>query len=315
LAFALPQIVVIYAHPETLGLFRRFSVFDRNSSFLSQLAQVGSSWIAYFSPSYLFTVGDCCGFPSIWRPPNFGMLLPEQALLIVLGLSPLLYARHRMLVVLLVGWLVLGTLPGALTTLPPHAARRGLLAVTPWTLLSALGFMVLVDLTSRARMLRATAVSLIVAGAMFHGGQFTRAYFRKFPRVAAVKFKYGLEQAIRDVDRFEDGHEPVVIPAMDEGYIYVLFFEHYPPDKFQHEQVSQLVDGHVRWSSGSDMARTPPGAPVLAFGKYLFQSPGEAYRTLKHGIFLFPGDEQPPAPPASSIRSPYGKIAFNIVVK
>ena len=71
----------------------------------------------------------------------------------------------------------------------------------------------------------------------------------------------------------------------------------------------------MRPSLGHEMARTLPGVPVLAFGQYRFQNPWEAYKTIPHGIFLFPGDLQPSPPPASSVRSPYGTVAFYVLVK
>lgn len=82
--------------------------------------------------------------------------------------------------------------------------------------------------------------------------------------------------------------------------MYVLFFERYPPRRYQAERVLKL-----------------PGLSgvVVGFDHYLFIDPDRAYSELAHGVFLFAGSEETPAPPEVSIRYPDGKTAYKIAVK
>jgi hypothetical protein len=87
---------------------------------------------------------------------------------------------------------------------------------------------VLLDLTASPGILTAVVVTVIGGGAIFHGAQFVRAYFRDYPVVAAPYFQYGMQQAIAETRKITGEHRPVVITnRMEMPYIYVLFFESY----------------------------------------------------------------------------------------
>ena len=116
----------------------------------------------------------------------------------------------------------------------------------------------------------------------------------------------GIEQAIAETQKLAIGHEPVVITnKMEMPYIYVLFFENYPPARFQSEP--------VRYAPG------PPGsslyASVIHFDNFWFANAQLAYARVPQGIFVFPGNEPPLAPPSASIPYPDGTTAYNVLVK
>jgi hypothetical protein len=168
---------------------------------------LAANFASYFTPSFLFLKGDLGDHWTMIHPTGFGELLPEQAPLVVLALIALLSARRRRVAILILGWLVFAALPATLIRplgvrfpqpgqLPtPHIlydpqlpsppltpwlllthadSRHDVLAMAPWILLSALGFVVLLDLTSRAPALRVGAVSLLLAGVIFHSERFVR---------------------------------------------------------------------------------------------------------------------------------------------
>ena len=348
--FALPQVVLLLLHPvemqaefEHLSLFRIIAecpgcepgtAAAAGHTLFDQLIAFAASWLSYFTPSFLFTVGDRGDHWTMIHPPGFGQLLPEQAPLILLALGAMFSDRRRRTVLLLVGWLIVAAVPAALTiplgasypeatAMPtPHVmfnysvmptpptpslllahpdSRHDALAMVPWILLSALGFVLLLEWTLRWPIVRASAAGLILMGAIFHGAQFVEYYFRDFPTLAAPYLQYGIEQALAGVDKLDDGHEPIVItPRINQPYIYVLFFERYPPAKFQ--------QGPVRRASGLF-------GQVIAFGRYVFAKPHSVYPWLNHGIFVYAGQDALPKPPAISIQYPDGSTAYNIVVK
>jgi hypothetical protein len=178
--------------------------------------------------------------------------------------------------------------------------------MTPWTLLSAAGFVVLLDLTVPAAILTSVVVAVLGAGTIYHGARFVEAYFRDYPIVAAPYFQYGMEQAIAETHKAAGDHEPVVITnRMEMPYIYVLFFESYPPDLFQRGPVT-----YVPGVPGSSLY-----AGVVHFGDFWFGDARVGYASLPRGVFVLPGDEMLPGPPVASIRYPDGRTAYNIVVK
>src|SRR5208283_1937138 len=93
----------------------------------------------------------------------------------------------------------------------------------------------------------------------------------------------------------------VITKRGPEPYIYVLFFGHYPPERFQTEPVVSIG----RSSSGGVAAFN-----VYAFDRYVFVTPDSAYRTMEHGTFVFAGADPIPVPPTISIRYPDRTVAY-----
>ena len=313
-------------------------------SVLYRLENLGANWLGHFTPSFLFLKGDIGDHWLLLRLPVGGQLLPEQAPLIVLALLALLSADRRRLGLLLLGWIMIAAVPAALVTppgiwfpdrdqarslatpqvlvrhpMPNHpltpalllshpSARRDLLAIAPWIILSALGLEILLERTSARQAVRNAAAGLLVAGAVFHGGRFVSSYFIDYPVVAAPYFQYGMKQVVQAIERLDDRHEMIIVTnVVTMPYIYVLFFQPYPPAVFQHETVI--------YGSGVTPASIGLHAPVIGFDHYGFVDPWAYYERITHGIFVFPGDQRPPAPPAVSIRYPDGGAAYNIVIK
>jgi 4-amino-4-deoxy-L-arabinose transferase-like glycosyltransferase len=347
-AFALPQAAMIIRDPAQMqSRFERLSLFsseaicngcnsDQVKAAMNSIPSLlPANFLANFTPWFLFLKGDRGDHWTMIHPPNFGELLPEQAVLVLLGLVALFMPRRRRVAILILGWLIFAAVPATLiiplgvssaepgSTMPtPHVlfhytfpappatpslllahadSRHDALAMAPWILLSALGFVVLLDLTANRPVLRAAAAAVILAGLVFHSARFLRFYFEDFPTIAAPYFQYGIKEVLQTIDQRYDKNLPVIItPAINQPYMYVLFFEHYPPAEYQKGPVLQL-----------------PGSqgPVIAFSRYRFTRPERAFLLYPHAIFVFRGIDEPQIPPDVSIKYPDGSVAYEIVVR
>ena len=310
----------------------------------AKLENFAANWAGYFTPSFLFLRGDRGDHWSLLHPPGFGQLLPEQAPLLALAMLALLRPRRRRAMLAMLAWLAIAALPAAMTVpsgawqpepalplptpcvsmaagrQPPDVpltpallfahpeSRRDALAMAPWTVLSAAGFVVLLDLTVSWSWpaLTAVAAAALAAGTLFHGARFVRAYFRDYPVVAAPYFQYGMDQVIAAAHNLGPDARPVFITnRMEMPYIYVLFFDRYPPQLFQREPVD-----YVPGDRGSTLY-----AGVAHFDRYRFGSPDWAHRMMPTGVFVFPGDQQPTGTPAAEVRYPDGRTAYKVFVK
>ena len=297
---------------------------------------LAANFASNFTASFLFLKGDRGDPWTMLHPPNFGELLPEQAPLLILGLIALFSERRRRVAILILGWLMIAALPATVikplgasspeagkmptpyvllnpnpeispapftpSLLLAHAdSRHDILAVVPWIVLSALGFVVLLDLTRDFPIFQAGAVVLLLAGVAFHSSRYLRYYFEDFPAIAAPYFQYGIKEFLQTIDRGYSRDLPVVItPRINQPYIYVLFFEQYPPAKYQQDTVVQRPGLFSR---------------VSGFDRYRFVPPQLPLVQLPHGIFVFQGGERTILPPAVPIFYPDGGIAYKIVVK
>lgn len=306
-AMAAAAVLVVIALPvawltwrqsaEMQARFNQLSVLNQGGTGLDLARNFGRALLSHFSRSFLFVRGD---WYVVNHPPGFGQLLPAQAAMVVLGLGSLMDARYRKFAVVLLGWLAAAAVPGALTVYAPHALRDSI-AMEPWTLLSALGIVYLLELPIWRRAARLVLASALMALFAFEGARFVTFYFRDYPQIAARDFQYGIKQAMEAVKRLDADHRPVVItPSINQPYIYVLFFKLCRPEVFQRARVVQ-----VPMLFG----------PVLAFDRYLFADPRAAFAALPHGVFVFTGSDATPVPPAVTVRYPDGSIAYKVVVK
>jgi len=325
------------------------------ASFVVRARDFGAAWLSYFSPDFLFLSGDKGSHWELLFPPGFGMLLPEQAFLIGLALVGLLGGQRRKLAELLIGWLVLAALPAALLVpggafnpgpsgqlpipfvlakrLPERVlltpwllfahpeARHDMLAIAPWILLSALGFVTLNEWSSSWTTMRMVAVVLIATGIVFHGVRFVRSYFYDYPILAAPYFYYGLDRVIGSIPKYRAREDPVIPVIIDrriaQAYIQVLFHEHYPPASFQQEE---LV-----YSKNDYPLLLHPHAEPIAFDNYFFEDAERLSLAFSRGIFVIAGNPDFRAPglpvlesqmrPVSSVRYPDGRTAYRVYNK
>ena len=338
LALAAPQAVLLWRHwGEMQAHFSEVSLFHyistcpgcspskqaeaAGATFAVRAADFAAAWLSYFKPDFLFLSGDRGGHWELLFPPGFGMLLPEQALLIGFALVGLFGGHRRKLAVLLIGWLVLAALPAALLVpagawnpgpsghlpipfvlakrLPESVpltpwllfahpeARHDVLAIAPWILLAGLGFVTLIEWSSSRTTLKLSAVVLILIGTIFHGARFVRSYFRDYPIIAAPYFYYGLDQVIGSISKFRAREDPVIIDhRINQTYIQVLFHEHYPPALFEQEV--------LRYSKKDYPLLLHPHSEPIAFDNYLFEDPQDPSLAFLRGIFIFASDLESP---------------------
>jgi len=346
---ALPQAMLFWTHPEMRERFRVISILSVLWRKGLRLESFGANFMGYFTPSFLFVTGDRGDHWTMLHPAGFGQLLPEQAPLILLAVLGFFNVRRRKFAILMFGWLICAAVPAMLTVplgafslektdiptasvlfdyssvvgdpnLEPAVllshpdSRHDALAMAPWTVVSALGFVTLLELLGRKVLLVSAAAALLLAGVIFHGARFCRTYFGEYVTMAAPYFQYGAEEAARQIKELDDGKEILVITRrISEGYIYILVFGQYPPEWFQ-----RIAKVKRPWSTGYVLTN---------FGRYYFVSPyavyeavaknaaGELVRLFAHGIFVFTGNDLVPAPPKVVIRYPDGTIAYRIVVK
>jgi len=300
--FAVPQMFLLWTNGRRVqARFNQISIFRAHGWTLRTLWVFFGNLIGHFSPGYLFIHGQQVDRAETYHPPGFGQLLSVQAVMVVLALCALYDRRYRKLVLLLLAWLVTAALPVSLT-LPSPQVLRNVLAIAPWTLLSALGMVFLLNLEVVPVVTRRIAVGALLIVTLGQGASFLRFYFGPYPTVAARVYQYGMEQVVQAIETFSRGDdEPVIITQrIWQPYIYVLFYRRYPPAQFQSLGVR---DNHALF------------AKVQSFDRYRFEDPAEPFVRLPHGIFVFSSQERPPATPTLTIRYPDGQIAYQVIAK
>jgi len=215
----------IWLFNSTAGQARLKSLGSQESSLKNYLSQ----YFAYFSPRNLFFDPD----PDRQRSfPQLSVFYPWMCLPFLIGFYLLLEKRERgvgkSIIVLL---LVLSPIPASLAR-DPFSSFRAYPFVFPFILAISLGIQAIYSLFRKK--IAFFILSFIVVFVSLVN--FYRNAFILLPKERFNDWSYGYSAL---VEKLTDGSfgEVLIDDPLGTSYVEVLFFQHYPPKKFQKEQL------------------------------------------------------------------------------
>jgi 4-amino-4-deoxy-L-arabinose transferase-like glycosyltransferase len=212
-----------------VGLFSRYGGMEAAGKLLS-------NYFSYFTPAFLLLDGDPNERHSV---QGFGMLHLHGILLLAAGVVASIRRRHPADLFFL-GWLVAGPLPGALGVDPGHAVRA--IGVLPAIyVLMGCGAATLFargGLLEGRRLARLTIVLVLSLLAAWSSGSYLYHYFVVYPKYSGQSWQFGLKEAYREADAMSADHDSIYVTrGEDFPFIHYLFFNAYPPSRYQAEQL------------------------------------------------------------------------------
>jgi len=135
-------------------------------------------------------------------------------------------------------WLVVAPVAAALTFQSPHALRAQNMVV-PLIIISSYGSLIIVNLILKTKNYH----KYLVLGIMFLvvAWQFSRylhQYYYHMSKEYPFSSQYGVAELVSYLNKEGEKYEKIVVTdEYDQPYILFLFYLHYPPEKFQVEQV------------------------------------------------------------------------------
>lgn len=192
-------------------------------------------WFNHFSGRFLFFEGD-------WQnlrhtSPNQGALLMSDLILLSVGILYLLKTKDSRFKIFILVWLVLSPLPAVLSRDSVHAVRA-LNMVIPLTIISSHGVVYLFSIIKRLsfKMLQVASfisVLLLFLGSLFY---FLDSYFIHQPIHDANEWFYGYREAVDEIAPIQNNYDHIYfVQSYAQPYIYFLFYEKYPPEKYQRQ--------------------------------------------------------------------------------
>lgn len=188
---------------------------------------VSESYIKYFSLNYLFVSGDSNPRHSIQKIGEFYKL---DVVFLFLGILSLLAYRSKVTLVVL-AWALLAPLPGALSSLDPHAARS-LFTMGSWHIIAGLGFYRIILFFKKINLhFLIVALGLLVLSWEFKN--YLDNYYNFYPQKYAIEWQYGM----RDIVEFVKGHSgygPIyTTDVRHQPYIFFLYYLKFPQPDFR----------------------------------------------------------------------------------
>lgn len=187
------------------------------------------NWSNHFSGEVLFFEGDTNPQHSA---PNAGAFLLLDSVFVIAGFIKLVRLGIRSQTLFLWLWLLLSPLPSALTTDGVNFVRS-LNMFVPLVIIMALGVVFLLDQVrqraGKASVVLAVFIILYFANYFYYLDQ----YWIHGPK-KNVAWQYGYKDIIRLISPIKEEYGKIIVPqGLDQPYIFFLFYQKYPPEKYQ----------------------------------------------------------------------------------
>lgn len=182
------------------------------------------NYLPNLTPSFLFVTGDPNPRHST---PWMGVLYLWEIIFVALGLY---YATkfERRLIIFIIAWILLATIPSGLTTPSPHALRT-LNNVPMFALLTSLGLYFGYIKTKKHKYIYISTVSAVI---IIFLARYLYLYHSVAPNMNSDAWGGGYTKVTEYINNHQDNNF-VITGKYWNPYMYTLFYQAYDPRKYQ----------------------------------------------------------------------------------
>lgn len=191
------------------------------------------NYLSHFTPSFLFIEG--AGHKQ-HHVQGIGELYYFQAPFILIGLY-FLFKKKKKWRFFITTWLLLVFIPVSITVDSIPNALRTILAVVPYSLLTAYGFWKVIDIFKGKKKGRLIYISIILIslGLFFYQFiNFQNNLYNTYPKLYSRDWQYGYKEAVNYVKDHYDEYDLIVFSrTYGEPHMFTLFFMNWDPINYQ----------------------------------------------------------------------------------
>ncbi|MEW6495692.1 MAG: glycosyl transferase, partial [Cyanobacteriota bacterium] len=205
--------------------------------------QILINYLSYFSPIFLFFLGD----PNFRHsPPGIGQLHFLELITVSVGVFFLYQEKSQRRYILLL-WLLLYPIPAALTA--PEHALRAIVGAPLFSIFSGYGLSRLAD---KFQLRQKTFSYLTIFFIALSLTWYMNCYFLAYPTYSTHKiWRYGMKEALLYAQNRGDNCIRVS-NQFKHMHIFILFYTQYNPSLYQHSSIdeSRSAEGNSGYSIG-----------------------------------------------------------------
>ncbi len=258
-------------------------------------------FLVHFEGNFLFQKGDPA---SPFRIPNMGVLYLAEAVFFLLGLISLIKNKENNRDLILI-WLVLGILPASLTFMTP-SQNRTFNSVFAFSVLISYGLINLctADWNKYFKFIKVKELLVIIYILSF--SQYLVNYYKILPYKYASEWLYGFRELTVYINKEDNNFSKIIfLPQTGMSYVYILFYNKYPPQKYMSEANHVYQYDEVGFEH------------VNSFNKYYFQRITRSWEVIQHRMekgemYIGRNEEIPKEFSRHEIYYPNGEVAFRI---
>ena len=173
----------------------------------------------HFSYQYLFLTGDQGPRASV---KVIGQFYKIDLLLSIVGLFALILKKKWQAILVIVSWLLLSPIPGAVSATEPSAIR-GIFMIAPVILLSAVGASSLV-LFFKNKWIRTVTVLIILIFLSLEVTNYLNYYSKVYPVKEAIEWQYGMKEIVEFSEKNLYFYRVYVDKIRQQPYIFFLYY-------------------------------------------------------------------------------------------
>lgn len=269
----------------------------------------GRNYLAHFSPQFLFLQGAPHKQHHVQK---IGQLYLFQMPFLLLGIAGLFYLRYKFKWFLL-PWVLLATIPVAVTNDSiPHALRT-LIAAPFYQLVSGFGFVLAWRWVNKktSKFFKLSMILSLTLIVIFSLKSYLQNYYQIYPNLYSRDWQYGYKQVLQFIDEHKDEYNEIVFTRhYGEPHMFTLFYLNYDPAKYQNDpNLVRFETNNWVWVLRFDKYYFPDlGDEGTQFADIVKENPGKKMLFIGRA-----GDFPKEIPRLSFVNFLNGENAFDIV--
>lgn len=203
-------------------------IFNRPTYFLFNFSK---NVISHFSYNFLFSEG---GSNFQFSVPKNGILYKWDLIFLIVGIVSLLKLRDKQSLVLL-SWLVLGTVPSSLTREAPHVLRA-ITMLPSFMIVSAIGVWNIYSWlnSKKSRILNCFFVTIYILVLFYSALVYLEVYFKSYRNNFSWVWQFGYKQIVNRVKIDYSKYDKIIITKKyGEPHEFILFYFPWNPKSYQ----------------------------------------------------------------------------------
>ena len=213
---------LIVKEPKILGFARinqtKFSQ-EETKKYGGEIGMVLHNYKSYFSYSYLFQSGDQSSRASV---KVIGEFYKIDLILSLIGFAALVLRKKWKVLFILISWLALSPIPGAVSTIEPSATMV-IFMIGPVILLSAQGASFLISILKK-NWVKAVVIVLIIVFLGIEVTNYLNYYYTTYSKKEAIEWQYGMKQIVEYLRKNPKYVQVYMDKIRQQPYIFFLFY-------------------------------------------------------------------------------------------
>lgn len=225
--FLTPLFFYLNSDPLNLERAKRISVFSEGLN-ISSLSVFLKNYFSHFTLEFLFISGD----PNLRHGNGSGVLYWWMLPFILLGFIKIFSNFNKNWAnKLIVSWMIIYPLGGALTNDGVPHAMRTLIGAPILSILTAIGFKSILNFLIKRKLYTTLVLSSILLSSLIilELNRFTTNYFKTYPIISSAYWQYGHKEIFEIIKKNESKYRRVCLGNLDYwGNKELLYFYLYP---------------------------------------------------------------------------------------